>query len=147
MNEEGQNFDRLRQALALKRHETPPPRYFNELPGKILARLGEQENPGEDTLWARLGRLLGERPVFATGAGVAAGCILMAGIGFVILQDTAPTGTASMPTLPAHNMAFADGPGAPNPLSLVPSNSNAGAELFNSFQPTATPASAILPPR
>jgi hypothetical protein len=148
MNEEGQNFDRLRQALALKRHETPPPRYFTELPGKILSRLGELEKFEDASLWTRLGRLLGERPIFATGAGVAAGCALLLGIGLIVLQDTAPTGTASMPTLPAHNMAFTDAPrGVTDSLSLAPSNSNAGKDLFNSFQPTATPASAILPSR
>jgi hypothetical protein len=144
MNEDGQNFDRLRQALALKRHETPPPRYFNELPGRILSRLDEPEA----TVWARLGQLFGQRPIFATGAGVAAGCALLAGLGFMVLQETTPTGTADLPTLPKNqSMAFSEEPAQPSPLSLNPSNSNAGTDLFNSFQPQATPASAVLPDR
>lgn len=143
MNEDGQNFDRLRQALALKRHETPPPRYFNELPGKILSRLDEPEA----SFWTRLGELFGQRPMFATGAGVAAGCALLAGLGFMVLQETTPTGTADLPTLPKQSMAFTEEPGQTTPLSLSPSNSNAGTDLFNSFQPKASPASAVLPSR
>ena len=147
MNEEGQDFERLRQVLALKRHETPPPRYFKELPGRILSRLAKPESPERDSLWTRLGRLLGERPMFATAAGVAAGCALLAGLGFVILQDAAQMDSAGIPPLSSHGVALTGELNAANPVSLASSNANAGTELFNSFQPQAIPASATFPER
>ena len=39
MNTENQDFDNLRRLLKLKRHEQPPPRYFNEFSGQVINRL------------------------------------------------------------------------------------------------------------
>src|SRR5258706_288966 len=44
MNPNTENFDQLRKLLALKRYELPPPRYFNEFSGRIMARLAEPEH-------------------------------------------------------------------------------------------------------
>jgi len=38
-----ENFDALLKLMALKKHETPPPGYFDRLPGKIVAQLGDRK--------------------------------------------------------------------------------------------------------
>jgi len=68
MNSESENFDQLRRLLALKRHEQPPPGYFDGFSGKVTARIraGEQgEGAFERTWYYRCWKLLEAQPVFA----------------------------------------------------------------------------------
>lgn len=140
MNEEGHDFDRLRKALALKRHETPPPRYFNELPGRILSRLAEPEP--QASFWTRVGQLFSDRSMFATGAGVAAGCALLVGVGILVQKETNPVATtAAIPTATDNAVATTQGSGPVVPASFSISNANQAAELFQGNQPQAVPAS------
>ena len=76
MNENENNFESLRRLLVLKRHETPPPGYFNYFSSQVLQRIragdtGKSANWLEDlfdqALW--LGKLLQAfdvKPVFAS---------------------------------------------------------------------------------
>ena len=52
MNPEQENFDALRKLLALKRHEVPPPGYFDHLPRRISTRI--HANEGAPSLWESL---------------------------------------------------------------------------------------------
>jgi hypothetical protein len=54
MNTENEEFDELRSLLTLKRHEVPPPGYFNTLSSKICARIEREEQAPVSTLFARL---------------------------------------------------------------------------------------------
>lgn len=83
MNSESENFDQLRRLLALKRHEQPPPGYFDGFSGKVTARIraGEQgEGAFERTWYYRFWKLLEAQPVFAGAFGAAVCAVLISGI-------------------------------------------------------------------
>ena len=86
MNENQPNFESLRRLLELKRHETPPPGYFNNFSRQVMARIraGEAEAPA-GILFANLPWLLKllqsfeTKPVFAGGFATALCGLLLFG--------------------------------------------------------------------
>lgn len=54
MNENQQNFDELKRLLTLKRHEIPPPGYFNSFSGDVISRIRAGEASRGQTLTERL---------------------------------------------------------------------------------------------
>ncbi len=53
MSNPSEEFSRLRQALKLKRHEQPPPRYFNEFSSQVVNRLREtQADKDQEIDWS-----------------------------------------------------------------------------------------------
>lgn len=94
MKEEEQSFESLCRLLALKRHEVPPPGYFNGFSRQVLARIRAGEAEVAAGSWERL--LAGmpwlvrwlqgleTKPVFA-GGFAAALCLLLA-FGAVVAQ-------------------------------------------------------------
>lgn len=100
MNTEDQNqdFTKLQQLLKLKRHETPPPRYFNDFSGKVISRIragktGDRydafENIVTQTPWLnRLWRAIESQPA-VSGVVAAMACgLLVAGV--FMMETTAP---------------------------------------------------------
>ena len=55
----------LLRLLALKRHEVPPPRFFDELPNRILRTLHGQVESESRSWWDRLCSLVGGEPMVA----------------------------------------------------------------------------------
>jgi hypothetical protein len=100
MNENENNFESLRRLLALKRHETPPPGYFNDFSRQVLQRirLGETEqsaNLAEELFshapWlAKLLHAFDARPVFAGGFAGALCLLLLLGIVYAERPDLTP---------------------------------------------------------
>ncbi len=77
MNAEDQDFEALKKLLALKRHETPPPGYFENFSSKVIARIEAAEATQTTSLWQRIMGYIEARPAristFAlTGAAVVA---------------------------------------------------------------------------
>lgn len=52
MNPEQENIQALRRLLALKRHEQPPPGYFDRFSGQVIARIQAGER-APDSFWER----------------------------------------------------------------------------------------------
>ncbi len=90
MNETENNFESLRRLLALKRHETPPPGYFNDFSSQVLQRIRvdhtDQSTNLEEELYshapwlAKLLHVFDAKPVFAGGFAGALCLLLLVGI-------------------------------------------------------------------
>jgi hypothetical protein len=131
MNEE--NFDSLRRLLALKRHEQPPPGYFNELARKISARLTAEPAP-RFSFWERFLPTPVWKTAMAGGFSLAATCALFFAIHTSLTTDNQATAVPNIShgnanpaaTLPANlevNLVSA-GPtnsGSTNPVMELPS--------------------------
>jgi len=90
MENENENFDQLRKLLALKKHELPPPGYFNKLPGNVISRIREEragdtrgalEKLNDEAPWLmNLWRSLEGKPIFAGAFGAAICALVLAAI-------------------------------------------------------------------
>jgi hypothetical protein len=78
MNQGNDQFEGLQKLLALKRHEVPPPGFFNDLSAKIRAEIiMERQNP--PSFWQRFFAPLTLKPQLAYAfAGSFCGILLLA---------------------------------------------------------------------
>jgi hypothetical protein len=100
MNENENNFESLRRLLALKRHETPPPGYFNDFSSQVLQRIRldhtdrtanlAEELFGHAPWLAKLLHAFDARPVFASGFAGALCVLLLFGIVYAERPDFTP---------------------------------------------------------
>lgn len=94
---ESENFRQVRRALVLKRYEQPPPRYFNEFSGQVIARLqaGERGQGQEAGSWFRgIWAFLDTRPAVAASFGMAMVAVVIFG---VVCSDRGSEPVALMP--------------------------------------------------
>jgi len=104
MERDEQNFESLRRLLALKRHEVPPPGYFDNFSCEVITRIkaGEHlEAPGlveklswEATWFGRLWTALEARPAMAGLCGVAVCGLLVSGLVFSESKGDSSAGIA-----------------------------------------------------
>jgi hypothetical protein len=84
MNPDSENFDSLRKLLALKRHEIPPPGYFDRFSRDVMARIKVGDTGGElgeERSWLkRLLSVFDVKPVFAGAFGTAVCAFLISGL-------------------------------------------------------------------
>src|ERR1035438_7561284 len=95
MNESENNFESLRRLLALKRHETPPPGYFNHFPGEVMARIRAGDAGGAESVSRQLPRLFQllsafeAKPAFAGAFAFSLCLLLVFGIVYAERPDVA----------------------------------------------------------
>jgi hypothetical protein len=137
MSEDTENFEQLRRLLALKRHEQPPPGYFNNFSRQVILRIRAGEM-GEDAAifgrfsweapWLqRIWAALETKPILAGAFGLVLCSLLVAGVVFADKADVAsgalapPIESASLPIVQA-SIGAADQPFLARPVSLEPSS-------------------------
>src|SRR5262249_31536952 len=103
MTPNSENFEALRQLLALKRHEVPPPGYFHGFSREVIIRIKAGEGQQTTTWWLFEGSWLRRfwaafeaRPILAGGFGVAVCGFFVAGA-LISSESTEITGLAAQP--------------------------------------------------
>ena len=161
MNEHENNFESLRRLLVLKRHETPPPGYFNYFSRQVLQRIRAGDT-GKSANW--LNELFGQalwlekllqafdvKPVFAS-AFAGALCLLLF-LGIIYAERPEITSQPLLQATTAASLA------AVSPVSLSQSADQTGivsstdpvlslqpvASLFGQQNSLAQPVSFSLP--
>ena len=145
MSENENNFEALRRLLALKRHETPPPGFFNNFSGQVRQQIREgrgmesTSSPFAQAPWLeQLLQVFNAKPVFA-GAFAGALCLLL----FFGAVLTERPDFASQPQLSVP-IANGDSLAALSPTTLSPAPEQIGIVSSTnpvlSLQAVASPA-------
>ena len=152
MNENQPNFESLRRLLALKRHETPPPGYFNQFSSQVMARIrsGEAEASWAERLFGAMPWLLSllqtleTKPVFA--GGFATGLCALLLFGAVMAQRPEAASTAFLqPAAPENTSLASATPSALQPpVNQFMVAENSTNPVF-SFQPPSTAPFGQIP--
>jgi len=140
MESSPENFESLQKLLRLKRYEQPPPRYFNEFSGRVIARLQDGEGRMAPRWWERFGFDL--RPIMTVGAGVTACVLLFLGLGMTTENDAAPALAGA--TLPASDSLIPTAVAQTDSNSTNPVVNAAGSMIPSSFRAGLMPASYQL---
>jgi hypothetical protein len=136
MNQDTENFEQLRRLLALKRHEQPPPGYFNEFSRQVIARIkaGERGQLVERLLWEapwlqRIWAAFEAKLILAGVFGVAVCGLLITGV--ISSDKTDASSLAIVPTTQGEfapmelaTVSAADHPLVAKPALLEPSSTN-----------------------
>lgn len=140
MQDQSQEFEQLRRLLALKRHEAPPPRYFEDFSSRVIDRI-EVENTRAGAGWfSNLMELLRVRPAMSASFCLATALVLLAA---TTLFESAPSSsTAKMPTVEP-SFAAASEPVAPASASGMVFVTNLEPR---SFGLDLAPKAAVLQP-
>lgn len=112
MGPEQDNFEALRRMLALKRHEVPPPGFFDDLPERVRAGIRADVTERARPWWQRLAARPGWRPALA-GA-----CALGGVVGVAWKAGLDPGARPGLPARFAEVTAMAPG----TPAATAPSN-------------------------
>lgn len=128
MSTSPEEFENLRKLLKLKRHEQPPPGYFDRLPDRITRQLEQEVEAQNSGGWAWLGRL---RQVLAQNP-ISAGIFAICGATMVLVANS-------------HFLDNYIGNGGSATLSLAPGSIGTG-ELADNNRVHAGLALAAQPP-
>jgi hypothetical protein len=73
------DFDEVRRLLACKRHEQPPPGYFNSFSARVIDHIQAEEAAGYSSWWSWLVDRLDAKPVLVCAYGLAVSGLLFLG--------------------------------------------------------------------
>ena len=88
-----EDFESLRRLLALKRHEKPPPGFFEDFSARVMARIEAEEQMRARSWWDRVSELFQRGRAFAPANLVAASGFVFVGASlFLVLNDRGHAG-------------------------------------------------------
>lgn len=139
MKADQENFEQLRRLLALKKHEQPPPGYFNDFSQQVIMHI-RAAGPGEESLgletipWLqRFWATLEHNPLLAGAFGVLVCALLLSG---VIFSERAGAPDVNLVDSPQDLAAVTDVSTSNHPLLAQPVqtdfSSTAGVPSFES---------------
>ena len=157
MSEDSQDFGSLRRLLALKRHEQPPPGYFNDFSGHVINRIkaGDRVDDGvltrlfwEAPWFQRLWVSLETKPILAGAFGTAVCVLLIWGVIYSEKADSEkagvqPVATLAKPETPATSSvliageAASDEPLSANRVSVAYTDQGLMGSSFAAAEPSA----------
>jgi hypothetical protein len=151
---EPNNFEELRQLLKLKRHEVPPPGYFNHFSGDVISRIQAGETRGAHGLLERFegSWVMDVLQIFQAKPGIIGGfatslCLLLL-IGVVLADRPESSGSSSAANDSA--MASAAAPDTASPLvasaNLLPAG-DSGITISTNAIHSLQPAPALFGPQ
>ncbi|MGD0744909.1 MAG: hypothetical protein ABSA45_07125 [Verrucomicrobiota bacterium] len=141
MNASENNFESLRRLMALKRHEIPPPGYFNSFSGQVMFRIRAGETAGSWELagpsWLmKILQVFEAKPVYIGSFASMLCLLLLLGIVYAERPDaTLKTTLFTAMTQPAVSLADATLPDLSSAQTGLAVNTN---PVF-SLEPIASP--------
>ena len=160
MSPDSENFDQLRKLLALKRHEQPPPGFFDHFSKDVMLSI-RAGRPGSKDLgeilesvpWlARLFSLFETKPFFAGAFGVGVCALLISGIVYSEQWTPAPVATISAPVVSSAALASAtpistDAAESGRMQAIVTTNASLleAQTLFQRLQVKSSPVNFSMP--
>jgi hypothetical protein len=154
MNADKQDFEALRRLLKLKRHEKPPPRYFNDFSAQVVNRIqssrpADRENVMERLAWEtpwlqKVLAVLQGKPIVTGALGAAACALLVGGAIYSERLESSPTPLEFGGALPQVGVAQTASVFGNDLISAVnstnPVTSLSGASIFDGITIRAQPA-------
>lgn len=122
MNEEPKNQDELQRMLALKRQESPPPKFFKSFSTEVLHRLHEPEAPVELTPREKLCQLFESKPVLVCLSAIVICACLATGLVVSLRIDPPKPDPASL----GGDLQFIVAPAGSSARESTPPNLNSG---------------------
>ncbi len=134
MSENEQDFDALRRLLALKRHEVPPPGYFEDFSSNVIARIRSSEAAARMPWYLRFVQAFESRPAYPVALASSLCMLLLFGIVTVEQNPSISSGLAEQVGAAGFPVATVTGTqdGSSSVLSQVNTNFSSNASLFNS---------------
>jgi hypothetical protein len=142
MSENENEFEALRRLLALKRHEVPPPGYFEDFSGRVIGRLRAGEAVSQLPWLLRLLQAFESKPAYPVAFASALCTLLLFGI--VSVEQSPELVTNPLVTGPM-NTSFSLGPN-PGLMAIANSNTNPPADvsLFGAPQANTTVSPQLI---
>lgn len=146
MDPQSNEFEKLKALLALKRHEQPPPGYFDSFSSKVVARIEAEARVPETAWWHRWIRPSLVSPVLTCAYGVVVASLLVLGINWawhLERQAADESGDdqwapGALP-MPANGPMEAAYPQAGNSLQVSETGTNPPGSLLASNSPFNVP--------